>query len=135
MEYIEVTLGDIDKANQLAGEVLGQTMDELAQPSRTLLSLVLKMVEELAKEQDKSLDEICFTRRMIRERTGWSDWQVKTHIGQLCELEYLAARMGSKGKEYSYILNYRGQAEETGKCFLNLTTVAEIEKQMAKEKG
>lgn len=134
VEYIEVTLDDIDKANQLADEVLGQTMDELAQPSRTLLSLVFKMVGELAGEQNKPLDGICFTRRMIRERTGWSDWQVKTHIQQLCELEYLAVRMGSKGKEYSYILNYLCQPEEAGKCFLNLTTVEQIKKQMAKEK-
>ncbi len=134
VDYIEVTLDDIDKANKLAGEVLGQTMDELAQPSRTLLSLVYKMVKEIATEQNKTPDEIFFTRRMIREHIGWSDWQVKTHIKQLCELEYLAIRIGSKGKEYSYILNYLGQAEETGKCFLSLTTIEEIKRQMEKEK-
>jgi len=133
LEYIEVILDDIEAANQLANEVLGQTMDELAQPSRTLLSLIFKMVETMASDQGKGTEEIFFTRRMIREHTGWTDWQVKTHIKQLEDMEYLAARIGSRGKEYSYILNYRGQAEETDKCFLNLTTVEEIKKLMIKD--
>jgi len=34
VEYIEVTLDDIETANQLANEVLGQSLDELAKPSR-----------------------------------------------------------------------------------------------------
>jgi len=69
---------------------------------------------------------------MIREYTGWSDWQIKSHIRQLEEMEYLLARIGSKGKEYSYILNYNGQGEEDeqNKCYLNLTTVEEIQKRL-----
>jgi len=44
VEYIEVTLDDIDKANQLANEVLGQSLDELARPSRTLLSCLMSSI-------------------------------------------------------------------------------------------
>ncbi len=51
VEYIEVTLDDIDKANKLANEVLGQSMDELAKPSRTLLSLIYQMVKEERKRK------------------------------------------------------------------------------------
>ncbi len=131
VEYIEVTLKDIEVANKLANEVLGQSMDELAKPSKTLLSSIYTMVKDLVGEGDTPLDEIYFTRRMIREYTNWTDWQVKTHIKQLEELEYLSVRVGAKGKEYSYILNYRGQGEETEKCYLNLTTVGEIERLMA----
>ena len=81
------------------------------------------------------MEELSFTRRMIRERMGWSDWQVKAHIKQLEELEYLYVRMGSRGKEYSYALNYRGQAEDTNSRFyLDLTPTEEIRKLMrAKE--
>ena len=48
------------------------------------------------------------------------------HIKQLEELEYLGVRMGAQGKQYSYALNYRGQGEEGGRCYLNLTPVEEI---------
>jgi len=133
VEYIEVTLQDIETANQLANEVLGQSMDELAKPSRTLLSMIFNMVKDMAEKQDIPLDEIFFTRRMIREHTGWTDWQIKTHIRQLEDLEYLSARIGSKGKEYSYVLIYQGQAEETEKCYLNLTPVEEIKRLAAQD--
>ena len=131
--YIEVTLEDIDKANSLANEVLGQSLDELAKPSRTLLSLIYKMVKEIADKRNLSIEEIFFTRRMIREYTGWSDWQIKAHIKQLEEMEYLHVRIGARGKQYAYALNYRGQGEDSGKCYLNLTPVAEIKKLLKKD--
>jgi DNA primase catalytic core len=135
VEYIEVSLDDIEAANKLANEVLGQSMDELAKPSRTLLSHIYAMVKEQAAKQEISLEEVFFTRRMIREYTSWTDWQVKSHIKQLEDLEYLSARLGSRGKEYSYVLNYQGQAEDDqGKCYLDLTTVSEIKRQMQKDK-
>ncbi len=135
LEYIEVCLSDIEIANELATVVLGGSMDELAQPSKTLLTHIHKMVEKFAIEDRKSLDKITFTRRLIREFTGWSDWQVKSHIKQLEEFEYLVARVGSKGKEYRYILNYNGQPESDelagfNKCYLNLTPVEEIQKHL-----
>ncbi|MDB4265103.1 DNA primase, partial [bacterium] len=135
VEYIEVTLNDIDKTNQLANEVLGQSLDELASPSRTLLSCIYKMVKDISDKQKSCIDEIYFTRRMIREHTGWSDWQIRAHIRQLEEMEYLYVRIGARGKEYAYALNYRGQAEDSGKCYLNLTPVAEIKKLMKKDKN
>ena len=70
---------------------------------------------------------------MIRETMDWSDWQIKTHIKQLEELEYLHIRIGSQGKEYAYALNYKGQGEDSGKFFLNLTPVEEIRKLMKKD--
>ncbi len=133
VEYIEVTLDDIDKANKLANEVLGQSMDELAKPSRTLLSLIYQMVKEETEKGKLSLDDFFFNRRMIREYINWTDWQIKAHIKQLEEMEYLHVRMGAQGKQYSYALNYKGQGEENGKCFLNLTPVEEIRKLMKGE--
>jgi hypothetical protein len=150
IQYIEVTLADIDKANMLANEVLGQSLDELAKPSRTLLSAIYRMVKEIADKRNTGIDEIFFTRRMIREFTGWSDWQIRAHIRQLEELEYLYVRIGARGKEYAYALNYRGQlersvnpachkaaagGEDSGKCYLNLTPVAEIKKLLKKDKN
>jgi hypothetical protein len=88
------------------------------------------MVETMAAENEKGPEETFFTRRMIREFTGWTDWQVRTHIKQLEEMEYLYTRQGYMGKEYAYVLQYQGQAEESDKCFLNLTTVKQIKRMM-----
>ena len=131
--YIEVTLSDIETANRLANVVLGQSMDELAEPSRTLLSKIYAMVKEQTEKDNRPIDEIFFTRRMIREYTGWTDWQVRSHMKQLIELEYINARLGSWGKEYSYALHYQGQAEEVDRCYLDLTSVEEIRKLMGAE--
>ncbi len=135
VEYIEVTLDDIEAANKLANEVLGQCLDELAPPSRTLLTGIFNMVKEMAGKQANDLDEVYFTRRMIREHIGWTDWQIRAHIRQLEEMEYLYVRVGARGKEYAYALNYRGQGEDGGKCYLNLTPVSEIKKLMKKARG
>jgi DNA primase catalytic core len=134
VKYIEVTLNDIEKANNIANEVLGQSLDELARPSRTLLNSIHKMVKDTAKKSNIPTEEVYFTRRQIREEMNWSDWQIKTHIKQLEELEYLCVRMGSRGKEYAYALNYNGQGEDNNRFFLNLTTIEEIKERMNKSK-
>jgi DNA primase catalytic core len=134
VEYIEVTLDDVDKANVLANDVLGQSLDELARPSRLLLDGIYKMVKDISKKQKLPVDEVFFTRRQIRESINWTDWQIKAHIKQLEELEYLNIRFGARGKEYAYALNYKGQGEDNSKFYLNLTPVEEIKKLIRQEK-
>ncbi|MCP4345039.1 MAG: toprim domain-containing protein, partial [Desulfobacterales bacterium] len=113
VEYIEVTLEDIEQANKLASEVLGQCLDDLARPSRNLLKAIFAMVQEMAFKNDEAPEEeFFFNRRMIREYINWTDWQIRAHIKQLEELEYLYARTGSRGKEYAYALNYKGQEND-----------------------
>jgi hypothetical protein len=108
-EYILVTLDDIAKANEIAAEVLGRSLDELSPSSRKLLILIQNMSEQKAEKGSK---EITFTRRDIREFSGWSDFQVKTHIKQLEELEYIYSMTGRKGKEYHYELIYKGNGND-----------------------
>jgi len=133
LEYIEVTLDDIAKANTLADDVLGQSLDELARPSRILLNGIYQMVKDLAEKQSLPADEIFFTRRMIREYMNWTDWQIRAHISQLEDLEYLHVRFGHRGKEYAYALNYQGQGEDKTRFYLNLTPVEEIKKLIGKD--
>ena len=52
--------------------------------------------------------DLRFTRRDVRESTGWSDFQVKTHIAKLTELEYLLAHRGGRGQCFEYELLYDG---------------------------
>jgi hypothetical protein len=117
--YIEVEPSDIEKANQLAGVVLGRTVDELSAPGRALLGEIQRMVKAkaggewaspLGADTAKAAPRLeasvqaHFTRKDIRVFTGWGDFQLKTHLGELEELEYLYAVTGRKGKEYVYEL-------------------------------
>jgi DNA primase catalytic core len=135
VDYIEVSLEDIDKANRLAHEILGQSLDELAPPSRSLLTSIHQMVKDQTGTKNLPTDQFLFNRRMIREYTGWSDWQIRAHMKQLEELEYVHVRVGAQGKQYSYALHYKGQPEQQGRCYLNLTPVEEIKKMLPKEKA
>ncbi|HIP40414.1 MAG TPA: hypothetical protein EYG88_13750, partial [Desulfocapsa sulfexigens] len=138
-EYIEVTLDDIEKANEIAAEVLGRSLDELSPSSRKLLILIRKMADQKTEAEEREpedKEQISFTRRDIREYSGWSDFQVKTHIKQLEELEYIYSLTGRKGKEYIYELIYREDSEDGSrkKFLIGLTDISEIKKQLA-EKG
>jgi len=137
LEYIEVTLEDIDMANRLADQVLGRSLDELAAPSATLLDAIYEMVTQLAQQQNIPIEQVEFSRRQIREHIHWTDWQIKTHIKQLEQLEYLYVRVGARGKRYSYALNYNGQGRgrREKRFYLNLTPVEEIKKLIKKDKG
>jgi DNA primase catalytic core len=134
--YILVTLDDIEKANEIAVEVLGRSLDELSPSSRKLLNLVRKMCTSQDSGQgaeDGNEEPRRFTRRDIREYSGWSDFQVKTHIRQLEELEYIYSLTGRKGKEYVYELIHDG--DETGSRFLiGLADIGEVQRK-AEELG
>ncbi|MFH1147444.1 MAG: hypothetical protein V1736_07025 [Pseudomonadota bacterium] len=134
MEYVNVMLADIARANEIAGEVLGRSLDELTPPSRQLLKLIREMVFTRCREADIKPREYHFNRRDIREFSGWSDFQVKTHIRQLEELEYVYSATGKKGKEYVYELLVTGEMPEDRPFLIGLIDVEEL-KRKAKEAG
>lgn len=120
LRYIEVQKDDIRKANALARHVLGHSLDELSAPARNLLKQIHAMVKACCeKESIRSADYI-FTRKTIRDASAWSDFQVRTHIKELEDLEYLKCRTGAWGKEYVYELLYDGEGEEGERLGLNL---------------
>lgn len=102
--YIEVTRDDIARANELAVQALGASQDELSAPARNLLRQIHAMVRTHCEAQGVPPAHHVFTRRDIREATGWTEWQVRTHAKELEDLEYLKARNGAWGKEYLYEL-------------------------------
>lgn len=106
VECVEAAIEDVEEANRLMTEILGTGRDELSKPSRELLGHVRRMVEERAKAGTLSPAAIRFNRRDIREFTGWSDSQIKAHIGQLEDLEYLLVSKGERGRTYRYELAY-----------------------------
>jgi DNA primase len=115
IEYLEVTLADIQLANRLARAVLGQSLDELPPQTRRLLHLI----EDLVREQiqpDQKRSELRFTRRDVRAYTGWGHTQLKLHLHRLEEMEYLLVHRGSRGG-FVYELLYDGQGKD-GSPFL-----------------
>lgn len=132
-EYIEVALEDIDTANNLAEVVLCRDLSELARPSRVLLAEIRSMATQMSASQDMALEHVCFTRRMIREYTGWSDWQVKAHIKQLEDLEYLNVKRGSPGRRYYYAVYPTNTNNSNADSGLNLTSSAQIKKLIKKD--
>ena len=117
IEYIEVTLADIEIANRLAHEALGRSLDELSPQTRRLLELVTGMVEKHCAAQAITRGDYRFSRRDVREATSWSDFQVKQHMHKLEELEYVLVHRGGRGQSFVYELLYDGAGRD-GKPFL-----------------
>jgi DNA primase len=117
IEYVEVTLADIETANQLAHEALGRSLDEISPQTRRLLELVAAMVDQQCCAQAITRADHRFSRRDVRETTNWSDFQVKMHMKKLEELEYVLVHRGGRGQSFVYELLYDGAGRD-GKPFL-----------------
>lgn len=112
LEYIEATREDVAEADRLMAEGLAEQGAELSAPSRRLLDLIRRMVEERANALDVEPGALEFNRRDIREATGWSDNQIKAHVKRLEDLEFLQVKAGQRGRLYRYQL---GSWEEVGR--------------------
>lgn len=108
VEYVEVIPADIAVANRLAHEVLGRSLDELPPQTRRLLLLLDELVTEQQTSQQVSREEVRFTRKEVRDHTGWGDTQCKLHLHRLAELEYLAAHIGGRRQPFVYELVWDG---------------------------
>ena len=121
--YIEVTPQDIEVANKLCHEVLGRSLDELAPQTRRLLQLVVDAVNVECGRAGIERVDYRFTRRQVREWTGWSDFQVQKHMNRLTELEYVAIHRGMRGSQYVYELIFDGAGDEEGRRMAGLVEV------------
>ncbi len=101
---LPVTLEDIEAANRIAPEVLGRSLDELPPQTRRLLEAIKSHVRETMKAGQFEQKLARFTRREIREKTGWSGTQIRRHLDHLIELEHVAQRGGRNGLLIQYEL-------------------------------
>ncbi|MDD5198417.1 MAG: hypothetical protein PHC88_01325 [Terrimicrobiaceae bacterium] len=112
LQYIEVDEQDLRLAHELAGQVLGRSLDELAPPTRTFLAALEIVVEALQKERKVPRDRVRFTRREVREKLKWSEPQVRRHLDKLEALEYVAChRVPGTGARFVYELLYAAEAQ------------------------
>ena len=126
VEYIEATLEDIAVANRLACEALGRSADELPSQTRRLLTLIDEMVTAACKRQGIDQADHRFSRRDVREHTGWGHTQLKVHLKRLEELEYLLIHRGGRGQSFVYELLYDAPPDAAGKFLARLSDVEQL---------
>ena len=125
VEYIEATLEDIETANRLAREVLGRSLDELPPQTRRLYGQVREVVRGLMEKDQQPQSRSHFSRRQIRDKSGWSEVQVRVHLQRLEELEYVARRFGRQGSSCLYELLLPVEIED-GPYFIGLLDVEKL---------
>jgi hypothetical protein len=128
VEYIEATLEDIAVANRLACEALGRSADELPSQTRQLLGLVDEMVTADCKRLAVDRSDHRFSRRDIREFTGWGHTQLKVHLKRLEELEYLLIHRGGRGQSFVYELLYDAPPDAVGRFLARLSSVEQLKR-------
>ena len=70
---MSVQFEDIARANALAHEVLGRSLDELPPQTRRVLGIIEAFVEEQVRQRSLVRADVRFTRRELRARCGMSD--------------------------------------------------------------
>ena len=126
VRYIEVTPADIATANRLAHEVLGRTLDELPPQTRRLLRALHAWVNDECQRLAVKRGDFRFTRRQVRELTGWGDTQLKVHLGRLAELEYLLVHRVLRGGGFEYELIYDAEGDAGGRFLMGLADLEDI---------
>jgi DNA primase catalytic core len=102
------TMEDYAKAYELAREILGFTLDDLKKHARELLEQIQAMIQNQAQGTEALPEDLLFTRREIWEYTSWPDHQIKAHIKQLEEMEYLVIENTKSRGQFAYRLNNPG---------------------------
>jgi len=119
-EYIEVTVEDIALANELVLEFFPNSLDDLAPHTRKLAGEITKLIQEKG-------GEATFTRKELRESSGWSDWPVRQGLEQLSEMGYLLKK-GQNGVAFTYELLHDAGSEQREKILL--TSADELRKKL-----
>ncbi len=129
LEYIEASLDDIAAANALAHAVLGTTLDELPPQTRRLLGMVRDHVTAWAKSAGVHPRDLRFTRREVREATGWGDTQLKLHLSRLESLEYLLVRRDGARFVYELLWAGEGDDDQSAPFVMGLIDVESLKRQ------
>jgi len=126
LSYIEVSLEDIDVANKLAHVMLGHSLDELPPQTRCLLGLIETWVAEQSQRLEMERSDYRFSRKEVREVTGWGNTQLRVHLDRLIEMETLLVHRGGRGQSFVYELLYEGQGKDGGSFMMGLIDIAQL---------
>jgi hypothetical protein len=127
VEYVEVTAADVALANKLAHEVLGRSLDELPPQTRRLLMLIEKMSAQACGQKNIERSDYRFSRREVRQYTGWSYEQIRVHLDRLVAMEYVLVHHGGRGQSFVYELLYDGAGKDGARFVMHLLDVTAAE--------
>lgn len=128
LDYIEVTPQDIALANRLAHEVLGKTLDELPPQTRKLLKEIQTWVQQCCKVDGIDQRDFRFSRKQLRDVTGWGNTQLKVHLARLEDMEFLAMHNMPRSKAIAYELLFDGSAENNNPHLMGLLDIGYLQK-------
>ena len=124
--YLIATLDDVALANRLAGEALGQSLDDLLPQTHQLLVRIDDWITNRSRQEQTPRQDLRFTQRELREAFGWHDRSLRRHLVRLVELEYVLAYRTGRGNERQYQLLYDGQGRDGERFLLGLLDVAQL---------
>ena len=88
------------------GPVKTGTVRKLPPQTRRLLLMIDERVSAECDRQKMERSDYRFSRRDVREFTGWGDTQLKIHLHRLEEMEYLLIHRGGRGQSFVYELMF-----------------------------
>lgn len=91
------------------------------------------MVETACEAARIDAGDYRFNRRDVRTYTGWTDFQIRTHLKRLVELEYVLVHRGGRGQSFVYELLYDGQVENAHAFMSGLLDIANLKTDYAEK--
>ena len=141
--YVEVDRADIRLANELATELLGHSLDELSRPAYELLLLLDKMRiawvqahggrpgNDGAQRMGAGPAGFSFSRRQVREFSGWAHHRVHRYMAELLALEYVASEGSRLGCVQRHQLLWEGEGRDGARFLLGLRSPDELRERAA----
>ncbi len=126
LEYIEVSLEDIELANKLAVKIFGVSLDDLPVQTRTFLEKLYGYVKEQSKTHKIRQSDFHFCRRELCEVTETGMTQIGIHLKRLEQYDYVVRHKGKRGKLCSYELVYKGEGKKDSLVALGLKDTTEL---------
>ncbi|KAK0350985.1 hypothetical protein LTR94_026804, partial [Friedmanniomyces endolithicus] len=102
---------------------------ELPPQTRRLLGMVRDHVGAWARAAGVHPRDLRFTRREIREATGWGDTQLKLHLSRLESLEYLLVRRDGARFVYELLWAGEGDGDQSVPFVMGLIDVESLKRQ------
>ena len=103
--YVEVDEYDIETANEIASHVFQYARGDLTKRLFEAYQTIENYCMERVKEKRIALHEFKFSRREIRDYTGWEQTTAKRIFDELTRLEYIRRTRGhAQGMQFLYTL-------------------------------
>jgi hypothetical protein len=116
VDCVFATQEDVSLALELGRPVFKRNVDNVSPTGRSLLEEIDKLVNTNYEEQKKLdpkkeiyLYQIPFSRKELRESSGWTETQIRINIEPLVELGYLGKLCGRQGSACRYVLIDNGK--------------------------